>query len=311
MSDMKAGCDATIVDIGWPYHGLINRRREYLETPDWINMSVSLPREWPTVISGFRQSTRNNDLRLIRRNEYRPDFTTTQESIEEFYDTMYLPFVTHKHAEDSIIATRRQVIKRATQGTLLRVTRAGEVVAAGVIYLEQNVLYFLWMGIPPSYLDAPPEGAISALYFFGIQYAFERGCSAVDFTGTRAFLEDGAFRFKRKWGGIIEDTFSPSSILIAPARLSNQAVRLFENLPILVRGSEGLEAVVVSQDETLEGVTLSRLRKEYACLGMARLTILKVSGKNETISLPADVAGCECRVVDVSLDRFAERYVNS
>ena len=306
---MASAADVVIVDIGWPYHGLVNRRGEYLEIPDWIRMTIELPTVWEDVVRNFRQTTRNNDLRLIRRNGYQPGFTAERAAIEAFYDTMYLPFVTHKHASGSIVASRRQVLRQAMKGQLLQVLRGDEVVVAGVICASGDVLYFLWMGIAPAYLDSPPEGAISALYLFGIRYAFDHHCTTVDFTGTRAFLGDGAFRFKRKWGALVEDTFSPSSILMRPQPGSRNGAQFCEQFPILARRSGRLEALFVSVDKPVDDAAVARLKKEYGCNGLEYINVIGISDKNATRSLPLDVDGCQSRLIDTSLDRFTDHYV--
>jgi len=306
---MAAAADVVIVDIGWPYHGLVNRRGEYLEIPDWIRMTIELPPVWEDVVRNFRQTTRNNDLRLIRRNGYRAGFTTERAAVETFYDTMYLPFVTHKHASGSIVASRRQVLRQASKGQLLQVLRGDEVIVAGVICASDDILYFLWMGIAPAHLDSPPEGAISALYLFGIRYAFDNQCTTVDFTGTRAFLGDGAFRFKRKWGAMVEDTFSPSSILLRPQPGSGKGARFCERLPSLARRSGRLEAMFVSVDKPADGATVARLKKEYGCNGLEYINLIGISDKNATRSLLIDADGCQSRLIDSSLDRFTENYI--
>jgi len=40
-------------------------------------------------------------------------------------------------------------------------------------------------------------GAVAALYEFALRHAEEKGCRKVKFYRSRAFLQDGALRFKR------------------------------------------------------------------------------------------------------------------
>ena len=311
MDRMSSSVDVLLVDIGWPYNGRINRAGEYLEIPDWVNMAIDLPDTWEAVVRAFRQSTRNNDLRLIRRNAYRCLPTNDRASLEKFYDSFYVPFVNHKHAADSVVSPRKHVVKRGRQGALLHVLRGDEIVAAGVVYPEGDVLFFLWMGLPPQYIDAPPEAAISALYFFGIRYAFDHGYKVVDFTGNRAFLDDGAFRFKRKWGARVEDTFSPGSILLKPGNSSRNAARFCQRFPVLARRGGGLEARFLFADEPAHEAGLARLSKNYGCEGIARTTVIEISDENETKSMPIRADGCQYRLVKCPLESFGLYYVNS
>jgi hypothetical protein len=183
-------------------------------------------------------------------------------------------------------------------------------VAAGVIYPEREIMFSLWMGIPRKYVNDQPEAAISALYFFGIQHAFDRGYKVFDFTGTRAFLGDGAYQFKRRWGPAIEDGFSPGSILIQPKSGNRKAALFCQQVPVLTRTGEGLEAVFVSVDGPVGEATFARLEKDYGCGGIARMTVIEISDKNETRSMPIGPQGCQYRHMRCPLESFAGRYVS-
>jgi len=308
MDKMAKDSDVIIVDLGWPYNGVFNRTGKYLEIPDWMNMVVELADDWDGVVRSFRHTTRNNDLRIIRRNDYRFEVSNERRLIEQFYDDMYIPYVTSRHKGDSVFAPRKHVIRQAKQGKLLHVLRGEQLVAAGVVFPGRDILYFLWMGLPPDCLDRPPEGAISALYYFGIKYAFDNDYKAVDFTGTRPFLNDGAFRFKRKWGALVEDTFSPSSILVKPKNNNENAARFCERFPVLARNGNDLEARFLYRDETVDEDTLDRLSKQYGCDGVDRMTVVEIADENETRSMQKDPDGCQYRLIKCRMDSFADHY---
>src|SRR5690606_27380308 len=116
MDELRDAADVVLVDIGWPYHGRLAATGAYLEVPDWVRMAVRLPETWDEVVRGFRHTTRNNDLRLIRRNGYRCEATNDDGALAEFYEDFYLPFVTRRHTGDSIASPRRHILKRGRQG---------------------------------------------------------------------------------------------------------------------------------------------------------------------------------------------------
>jgi hypothetical protein len=308
MDRMAKRSDVIIVDLGWPYNGRFNRAGEYLEIPDWLNMVVVLADDWASVVKSFRHDARHNDLRRIRRNDYRCETTNERRAIEQFYDDMYVPFINSRHEDSSEIEPRKHVIRQALKGKLLHILRGEQLVAAGVVLPGNDILYTLWMGLPPDCVDRPPEGAISALYYFGIQYAFDNGYKAVDFTGTRPFLNDGAFRFKRKWGALVEDTFSPSSILLKPKNNNENAAEFCERFPLLARKGDGLEALFLYRHEIVEADTLRRISKQYGCDGVDRVTVIEIADKNETRSMPMGPDGCQYRLIKCRMDCFADHY---
>jgi hypothetical protein len=307
---LESEADIQIVDIGWPYDRLFKRHGSYLEFADWINMTLPLEEDWDSVVRSFRSTTRNNDLRLIRRNQYRLEVTDDPATIETFYDEMYLPSVSHRHGTASIVAPKRHVLKRARQGKLLQIYRGEQVVIAGVVYPEDDVLYFLWQGSPPVFQGNSPEGAVSALYFFGIRYAFDNKLDEVDFAGTRAFLDFGDFRFKRKWGAVVDDSFSPNSLLLKPLNNSENTISFCEQFPLIARCDEGLEAVIVRRDETVNTDTFKRLEKLYNCGGLVRVVIISVSDESAAPTTTHEYAGREFQVIQCGRKQFSGRYVS-
>lgn len=300
--------DVMLGDLGWPYNGRLHKHEAFLEVPDWMNMAVELKPTWEDTVRSFRGTTRNNDLRLIRRNGYYCEAVRTRAALEEFYDGMYLPYTRHKHQTGSTLAPRSHVVRRGTRGCLLRIRREGKVVAAGVVYPEDRVLFFLWMGLPADVLDSPPEAAISALYYFGLRHAFDNGYAAVDFTGTRAFLGDGAFRFKRKWGALVDDTFSPSSILVRLQPGSRRAAAFCRDTPVVARSPDGLEAVFVTLDSTADETLLRRLQREYGSRGIDRITVLQPGSETATKCIENPEDQCQYLWVRCTWDELADKY---
>jgi len=301
--------DIEIIDIGWPYGGRFKKRQHYLEFADWLNMVLPLKGDWDDIVRSFRNTTRNNDLRLIRRNEYRFEVTNDQRIIESFYDDMYVPSASHRHGAASIVAPRKHVLKRAQQGELLQIYMENQLVIAGVIYPEDDVLYFLWQGSPSRFQERPAEAAASALYYFGIRYAFEHGMTAVDFAGTRAFLDFGDFRFKRKWGAMVDDSFSPNSVLLRPLNNHDNTILMCESIPLIARSDDGLEAVIVRSGKTANTEMLERLAKNYNCAGLDRILVIAVSDEAPGTLASREIRGRDFKVIQCEQDQFSGYYV--
>lgn len=306
---LASDSDIEIIDIGWPYNGRLNKNHDFLQFADWINMILPLQEEWDDVVRSFRNTTRNNDLRLIRRNQYRYEVTNDRRIVESFYNDMYLPTANRRHGASSIVAPRKHVLKRAQQGKLLQVFRDDVLVIAGVIYPEDDILYFLWQGSPGSFQERPAEGAASALYYFGIRYAFDNEISAVDFAGTRAFLDFGDFRFKRKWGAFVDDSFSPNAVLLRPLNDGKDALSFFEHFPLIARGDDGLEAVIVRSGETVDTDMLEKLIKNYDCAGLDRIRVIAISDRANTTTESREIRGCKFQVIQCRPDQFSGYYV--
>lgn len=307
----EATVDATFVDIGWPYHGLINKGGDYLEIPDWVDMYVPLHGTWEDVEKRFRQTTRRNDLRLMRRNNYTFEARTDDDTITGFYDDYYLPFINHRHAGEVIVSSRKLVERRARQGAILRVNREDGPVAASVVYPQDGVLHSLWTGVPAHFVENPPEASISALNYFCLKYAYDNGYKVVDLMGTRAFPTDGIFQFKRRWGAIADDSFSPSSILFKPAANSLKAAQFCESYPVLARRNGTLEQVLCNTSPEFDDAECNSLVSRFACEGIDRVTVVNVSETRAGSAPQITSKYPNVRVIHRDLATFAESYTRS
>lgn len=280
-----ADADVYIADVGWPYDASINRDGRFLAMPDWISMGVDLADTWEGTLANFRRDARKNDLRLIRRNEYRYETTSTRAEMKRFYDEIYVPYTKFIHDADSLITPKHHVVSQGCKGSLIKVFNDTELVSAGIVVPAGDVLVSLWMGIPEHLHRDRPEACISALYLFFLQYAQEHGYSAVDFAGTRALLDDGALRFKRKWGAVVEDTFSPNAVMIRIISATPGALAFCRSMPLLARSRHGLEAIVFTdgQDEGANGA--EALLSRYRIGGLDRMVIISTAGREQTVSL--------------------------
>ena len=84
IATVEAEADVTFIDVGWPYHGRINRGGDYLELPDWVCMVTPLAETWDATVQNFRRTMRKNIRRLIRKNNYRLEATKDAADISSF-----------------------------------------------------------------------------------------------------------------------------------------------------------------------------------------------------------------------------------
>ena len=120
---------------------------------------------------------------------------------------MYLPYLQNRYANPLIekISSMQTVLRG--DGELCFIKK-GDQRIAGVLFNQiGDTYYLLTIGlIDESYLK---EGAIAAMYYYGIQHATEKKAKFIDFGLTRPFLSDGVLIYKRKWGAKV--TRDPAS----------------------------------------------------------------------------------------------------
>lgn len=311
MRDAEKTTDVTFLDIGWPYHRIINRRGEFLELPDWVNMIIPIDlTDWDDIVRQFRRTTRNNDLRLIRRNEYRCETSNDPEIVKNFYHDYYVPFTSHRFADELIFSSSLSEIENTVKdgGVILQVIGKNGPVAAGLVYPDDDALCFPFTGMPSAYLENPPEAAISAVNYFCIRYAFDHSLTSVDLMGTRAFPTDGILQFKRRWGAVLKDTFSPSSILFKLAENNSKAAVFSQHYPVIVRRNGGLELLVCSLDQEFDDASCKRILSSYYCDGIDQVTVVHVSELHKDTTLTTSKEHPHVRVVSCNLQSLAQHF---
>lgn len=173
------------------------------KTPDWIEQVIPLDGSWEEVVARFRKNTRTTDLRKVRKYNFAHDIVTDQKSIEYFYDNLYLPYLTQRFGDAFDVIDRDWLISVGKKGGLLRILDGDRVIAGVVIHYGEDYLDWIWTGALTGEDTAQENGAFSTLYYHSIKHAHDKGFSIIKLNNTRAFLNDGLHRYKRKWGAHI------------------------------------------------------------------------------------------------------------
>ena len=64
------------------------------------------------------------------------------------------------------------------------------------------------------------DAALSGLYFYTIRYAHAQGYRDLDLSYTAPLLNDGVYRYKRKWGAAVHDEWTIDELLLRPLNLA-------------------------------------------------------------------------------------------
>ena len=119
-------------------------------------------------------------------------------------------------------------------------------------------------------------GAIIAIYYFSLTRLAEQGCKNADAGWSRAFLNDGPLRYKRKLAMRITGS-SGKGIALKTVCLDAATRSFLRNNPFIVEGEAGLEAAVFVDGETpLTESDIRQMNKDYLYSGLAKLSIYRL-----------------------------------
>ena len=266
------------IDVELLYGRLLDCRR-YLEIPQWIRQKYTVPDSWDRVLASFRKNTRKTDLRKVRKYGFTYRTTRSEADFLAFYHDMYVPYLRKRFGGEVIIEPEWKVLRQCRKGELMHIVRDGRTVAAVLLHLVEGRLAYVWVGVPEEIDDELFKGAFSAMYYFTILHAYVHGCHEVDFLGSRPLLNDGLFRYKRKWGTHVEDSPVPrGDILLRPLELNAPLRGFFSRNHFVVRDGRGLAGKVLLDGDPADAARLTSVCRQYETAGLTGLQLFSSSG---------------------------------
>jgi hypothetical protein len=268
--------------------------------PSWIAGEIVVSQ---TLERCKKSDSIKTDLRHIKQHRFEYKVTRDHEEIERFYSTMYLPYVRQTHGNRAFVSTLDELKREAGTAELLFVEQDGKQLAG--IYLgnrKHDCIDALELGVTEGDHSLVKIGVLSAIYYYTILHAAQRGIAKVYLGGVRPFLKDGTLQYKKKWGLHITGKLHtlPDLIVFQP-RLGSAAVKSYlKNNPFVYEEQGTFRAAVfldAGQDLPVTGETASKLCKAYCLPGLDGLSAFRVDREmgsevvRQVTSFPANRTG--------------------
>lgn len=254
--------DAIFIEAG-------SRARRFLLGGDWLAIPRWVQGEAP--LDGGRRLPKSlkSDLSRIRRNNLTYSVSRDPERFEAFYREMYAPYIAGAHGASAFVIPYDAFRNHLPACELLVVQKEGRDIA-GILLDEAGGLPRLWtLGIrdgDPAHLD---DGAMAALYHFAFERFRAQGHKTAITGLSRAFLRDGALRYKRKWGQRITGR-SPVDLALRVCRDAPGARALLAHHPFIFEAGGAFYAAIAWEAPIFDAdKLLSDLRHD----GIARVFV--------------------------------------
>lgn len=274
-----------------------------LSIPAWILGEAALPRSPRELNRKSAQYAR----RKIEQNSLEFEITHDQKRFDDFYDSMFVPYIKLRHGGSAYIVPRNLAQKDFDQGELVLVKQKGECISGLITTYEGSSVNLLKAGVRDGNWNYVRDGALVAAYEFALRHAEEKGCRKVNFNRSRAFLKDGVLKFKREMSQRIVGA-DRQMYMLRILRDSQVARLLLENMPFIFEHLGGFHGAVFVQDEiTLAVQTLREIRKQYYHPGMKDLIVFQFSSclpANEEEFVPAPLPGLPIMIPTEPTDPF-------
>ena len=207
-----------------------------------------------------------------------------------FYHQMYLPNSAVRFGKLAVtneLSQMQAFLKR--DGFLLFVTLNGEKIAGVLCRVEKKCLTGYRCGVLNGDEKLLECGAMTAVYYYMVDYAAKNCLRELDILDSRPFLNDGVYRYKGSWGAAavpFEDKYVRTIHYICGAR-THEVASFFHACPTIVMNHGSLQAIIGHPDDAvLTDAEVSRIIKSYYTSGIQSAEILTASGAKLMVQLP-------------------------
>ena len=263
--------------------GLFSRflpQEGFIIIPEWVLFMMDLSRPLQKVWNLSKNKSLRANLMRIRKYTYSYEMTQDPAKFEYFYYQMYLPYVTKRFEELTLLTGFRDMEKAFKNGQLLLIKRGNDYVSGNIIKMDHDNIIIPYLGITEGRIEYLKAGALTALYYFTILWAKERGYNWIDFGHCRSFLKDGVFNYKKHWGMEIRMSSCLRDVFGMKICNFHQGVENFlEKNPFIFIDQEKLKGLIlVDQNHPLTLEEVQFLVKSYSIPGLDCLVILSDQG---------------------------------
>lgn len=226
---ISSSVDLVVLDVDFPISLTVDRQ-DILKVPRWVRQRIPIADTWEKILAGLRRKTRKEAFRLIRKFQFKARVISTRESAEFFYERLYRPHIFERFGESATVVSRERFIKECRHAQIIHLIHRDKVLGGVVVRLSKKQLSIVWVGMDKGLDDDEFRGTADALDLFTLFYAYNQGCRFLDMGGSRAHLNDGVLRYKKKWGAMIYPSKVPQgNLFIIPVTSSSATASILEN----------------------------------------------------------------------------------
>lgn len=268
----------------------------FIIVPEWINMEIDTSLSIEDMYKSFSRGAKS-DVKRAKKSGFTYEITKDPEKLDFFYNRMFVPYISMRHG-DLVPPSYFSYIKSILYRThLLLVKEDDKYVCGGLIELKGRKANLPSMGIIDGNIEYLQKNAVVALIYYHIISAHKMGVKHVNFGDTRAFLNDGGYQYKRKWGMQAHISNTLFGIFGIKIHRFNETVESFlSNNPFTYIEKNRLNGFIyVKYGKELSRGTIDQYIKSYDIIGLSRLLIASPEGFSENIELYVPV-GYETKI---------------
>jgi hypothetical protein len=273
-----SNCDVLLCPTNPLSQLLFTAANGWLVVPRFVKCLIDLRRPVEQLI--FRHAAKD-DLRIVRKKNYRFEVLRDDAMFDEFYHEMLVPTTRIRHEERANISAHDTLRSVFRQGYLLAAYQGNEWVGANLMVPQAGkVLNWANIGWRGGSVQLMRDRLASALMYEMILRAKKDGYDTLDLGSCNPFVNDGPLNYKLKWGAHMalpllgyedEQLQGMNAYFSVHFNLTSESARsMLKQSPILDRHNGHMRAVGWDsrlrsdfQHQLAQGLTWTDLAKQY------------------------------------------------
>ena len=273
-------CDLVVTDHPWTNRRLHSARPMHL--PKWIRQELQIGASWEETLAHMPAKLHNKLVRLLRRYRYTAAFDGGFQARREFYRRLLVPYTDMRFGDESLLPDERVFLHETRGSTRIDLLHDGEVVGTSLVDIEPPRIAIVRTALPVG--TDGLRGRFEILDFFCLLLAQLTGCGVLDFGRSFPHAEDGALRYKAKWGTrIVHPGGREPPTCISVVQPSAAALAFLRRNYFVQRTAAGLGLRVLADAGSDQGC-IDRLQRLTRSVALPRVELAHSPGAAESLS---------------------------
>lgn len=237
------------------------RSTKRLVIPDWISCEIDLDSDLKSETISKKAFTAY--IRLVKKSDFSYRISKDPLDFKIFYNNMYLPYIIKRHGDLGLKVSLARMQNSFENGELLLIKDSREIIAGALIdYAVMNgIPRMVQIGILNGDFDYVKKGALTAIYYYAIEYLRERKHKKLSVGYARPFIRDGLTKHKLYWGANIICETSKAFLLCVLSRRKCVETFLLNN-PFISKNKSGLSLMTFTGDNSEENRKFDKYRQK-------------------------------------------------
>ena len=194
LKNSRQDCHYVLIETHW-FTELLLAWKKGFKLPMWIQFNLETSKPFDEIKISCNR-LRHEIPRLIRKNKLELQISKDKQDLSNFVQTMHIPYISGRHNKTALFSSNIEIEKVFAESELLLISQNGTRISGVLLNCSRDRAGIYYIGVKDNNLDYMKQGAVAALYYFGIERTVQKGLPNFNMGDSNPFLNDGLSYFK-------------------------------------------------------------------------------------------------------------------